>query len=226
VTRDVQAEEPTVRVVVADDHPVYRGGLELLLSTVEGIDVVSNAANGVEAIARCAELMPDVVVMDLNMPEMDGVAATRAIRAAQPSVAVLVLTMHDDDESVFSAVQAGARGYLLKGADQVEIERAIWAVAQGGVIFGPALAERITAYFAGLQQHSTGAAESFPELTPRELDVLQLVAQGRNNHAIAAELVLSEKTVRNHVSNIFMKLQVADRAQAIVRARDVGMGGR
>lgn len=226
MTSEVRSHEPPVRVVLADDHPVYRGGLELLLSTVEGIDVVGSAATGVAAVARCAELMPDVIVMDLNMPEMDGVTATRAIRSAQPSVAVVVLTMHDDDESVFSAVQAGARGYLLKGADQVEIERAIRAVAQGGVIFGPALAERIAAYFAGLRQHPTGAADSFPELTPRELEVLHLVAQGRNNHAIAAELVLSEKTVRNHVSNIFMKLQVADRAQAIVRARDVGMGGR
>jgi len=217
-------DEPPVRVVLADDHPVYRGGLQLLLDTVDGIEVVGSAATGAEAVALCADLLPDVVVMDLNMPEMDGVTATRTIRSAQPSVAVLVLTMHDDDDSVFTAMQAGARGYLLKGADQVEIERAIHAVAQGGVIFGPALAERIAAYFAGLRQQPTGTPDSFPELTGRELEVLALVASGRNNHAIAAELVLSEKTVRNHVSNIFMKLQVADRAEAIVRARDAGLG--
>ena len=218
--------DTAVRVVVADDHPVYRGGLELLLSTVDGIDVVGTAATGSEAVAVCADQLPDVAVMDLNMPEMDGVTATRAIRAAHPSIAVLVLTMHDDDESVFTAVQAGARGYLLKGADQLEIERAIHAVAEGGVIFGPALAERIAAYFAALADRPAHTAPHFPELTSRELDVLRLVALGHNNHAIAAELVLSEKTVRNHVSNIFTKLQVADRAQAIVRARDAGLGGR
>jgi len=221
------SEDAAIRVVVADDHPVYRSGLELLLATVDGIEVVGAAGTGSEVVAMSAELMPDVVVMDLNMPEMDGVTATRMIRAAQPSVAVLVLTMHDDDESVFTAVRAGARGYLLKGADQVEIERAIRAVSQGGVIFGPALAGRITAYFEGLTAHGPAAPEqSFPALTQRELEVLGLVALGRNNHAIAAELFLSEKTVRNHVSNIFMKLQVADRAEAIVRARDAGLGGR
>lgn len=220
------AEKPAVRVVIADDHPVYREGLELLLGTVEGIEVIGTAATGTEVVARCTELLPDVVVMDLNMPELDGVGATRAIRAAHPSVAVLVLTMHDDDESVFTAVQAGARGYLLKGADQLEIERAIHTVDDGGVIFGPALAERITAYFAGLEARVVDEPPQFPQLTARELEVLELVARGLNNHAIATELVLSEKTIRNHVSNIFMKLQVADRSQAIVRARDSGLGRR
>lgn len=215
-----------VRVVVADDHPVYRHGLEILLNTVDGVEVVGTAATGTEAVERCADLLPDVVIMDLNMPAMDGVTATRVIRAAQPSVAVLVLTMHDDDELVFTAVQAGAHGYLLKGADQLEIERAIRTVAEGGVIFGPALAERISAYFAHVATQRPDTRQLLPELTARELDVLKLVARGHNNHAIAAELVLSEKTVRNHVSNIFMKLQVADRAQAIVRARDAGLGGR
>jgi DNA-binding NarL/FixJ family response regulator len=219
-------EGDAVRVVVVDDHPVYRGGLEVLLGTVDGIRVVGSASSGAEAVATCAELLPDVAVMDLNMPEMDGVQATRLIASAHPSVAVLVLTMHDDDESVFTAVQAGARGYLLKGADQVEIERAIHTVAEGGVIFGPALAGRITSYFAGLRATTPTPADAFPELTAREVEVLRLVALGRNNHAIADELVLSEKTVRNHVSNIFMKLQVADRAEAIVRARDAGLGGR
>jgi DNA-binding NarL/FixJ family response regulator len=215
-----------VRLVVADDHPVYRGGLEILLGTVDGIEVVGSAGTGVEAVARCDELLPDVVVMDLNMPELDGVSATRAISATHPSVAVLVLTMHDDDESVFTAVQAGARGYLLKGADQAQIERAVHTVAEGGVIFGPALAERITAYFAGLRVPPGTPRSMFPELTSREVGVLRLVAEGHNNHVIADALVLSEKTVRNHVSNIFFKLQVADRAQAIVRARDAGLGGR
>ena len=221
-----EARPDALRIVVADDHPVYRGGLEVLFSTVDGIDVVGTAANGIEAVARCGELLPDVIVTDLNMPEMDGIEATRLIAAAYPSVAVLVLTMHEDDESVFTAVQAGARGYLLKGADQLQIERAVHAVAEGGVIFGPALASRITAYFAGRQASFASSAASFPELTAREREVLTLVAKGRNNHVIADELVLSEKTVRNHVSNIFMKLQVADRAEAIVRARDAGLGGR
>jgi DNA-binding NarL/FixJ family response regulator len=218
-----------VRVVVADDHPVYRGGLEVLLGTVDGIEVVGSAADGHEAVTLCADLLPDVVVMDLNMPGLNGVEATRRITQDNPSVAVLVLTMHDDDESVFTAVQAGARGYLLKGADQADIERAVHAVAGGGAIFGPALAERITSYFAHrtVQPASDRSTEPvFPQLTAREHEVLRLVALGRNNHAIADELVLSEKTVRNHVSNIFLKLQVADRAEAIVRARDAGLGGR
>jgi DNA-binding NarL/FixJ family response regulator len=221
-----RAEGGAVRVVVVDDHPVYRGGLEVLLGTVDGVDVVGSAATGAEAVTICGDLLPDVAVMDLNMPGMDGVQATRVIASTNPSVAVLVLTMHDDDESVFAAVQAGARGYLLKGADQDEIERAIHTVADGGVIFGPALADRIASYFAGLRASSPAPADAFPQLTAREVEVLRLVARGRNNHAIADELVLSEKTVRNHVSNIFTKLQVADRAEAIVRARDAGLGGR
>jgi DNA-binding NarL/FixJ family response regulator len=218
----------SVRVVVADDHPVYRGGLEVLLGTVDGIEVVGTAGTGDEAVARTAELMPDVVVMDLNMPGLNGVEATRVVNREHPSVAVLVLTMHDDDDSVFTAVRAGARGYLLKGADQTEIERAVNTVAGGGVIFGPALAERITAYFATMPvlPDVTTQEPVFPQLTAREHEVLALVARGRNNHAIADELVISEKTVRNHVSNIFLKLQVADRAEAIVRARDAGLGGR
>jgi DNA-binding NarL/FixJ family response regulator len=214
-----------VRVVVVDDHPVYRDGLEVLLGTVDGVDVVGSASSGAQAVAVCGELLPDVVVMDLHMPEMDGVQATRLIASAHPSAAVLMLTMHDD-ESVFAAVQAGARGYLLKGADQEEIVRAIHTVADGGVIFGPALAGRITSYFAALRASAPTPTAAFPELTPRELEVLRLVALGRSNHAIAAELVLSEKTIRNHVSNIFMKLQVADRAEAIARAHDAGLGGR
>jgi len=217
----MSADEP-LRIIVADDHPVYRGGLEVLLATVPGIEVAGTAATGTEAVTRAEELMPDVVVMDLNMPELDGIEATRRIVAAHPSIGVLVLTMHDDDDSVFAAVKAGARGYLLKGADQHEIEHAVHTVAAGGVVFGPALATRIAAYVGN--RPDGPAPPSFPQLSARELEVLDLVAAGRNNHAIARELFLSEKTVRNHVSNIFTKLQVADRAEAIVRARDAGLG--
>jgi DNA-binding NarL/FixJ family response regulator len=212
-----------LRVVVVDDHPVYRGGLQTLFATVEDIDVVGAAASGEEAVALCAELLPDVVVMDLNMPGMNGIEATRAITGAQPSIGVLVLTMYDDDESVFSALCAGARGYLLKGSDQAEIERGVRAVAAGQAIFGPAMAVRIAEWFSGRAQ-PPAPAPAFAGLTPREHEVLELIAAGLNNAAIARTLFLSEKTVRNHVSNVFDKLQAADRAEAIVRAREAGYG--
>jgi DNA-binding NarL/FixJ family response regulator len=215
-----------LRIVVADDHPLFRRGLVGVLSAHEGWQVVAEESDGIGVVTTVHARQPDVVVMDLRMPGLDGIEATRRIVATSPHIAVLVLTMHDDDESVFTAVQAGARGYLLKGADQAQIERAVHTVAEGGVIFGPALAERITAYFAGLRVPPGTARNVFPELTAREVEVLRLVAEGHNNHVIADALVLSEKTVRNHVSNIFFKLQVADRAQAIVRARDAGLGGR
>ena len=212
-----------LRIVVVDDHPVYRGGMQTLFSTVEDVDVVGVAGSGEEAVRVCDDLLPDVVVMDLNMPGMSGVEATRAITGAHPSVGVLVLTMYDDDESVFSALRAGARGYLLKGSDQAEIERGVRAVAAGQAIFAPAMAVRIAEWFSGRQQVSPSRVP-FDALTPREDEVLQLLATGRNNAAIARELFLSEKTVRNHVSNIFLKLQAADRAETIVRAREAGYG--
>jgi DNA-binding NarL/FixJ family response regulator len=210
-----------LRVLIADDHPVVRGGLRALLATDPDLEVVAEAADGAEAISLTAQEQPDVVLMDLHMPDRDGVAATREILQADPEVAVLVLTMFDDDDSVFAAMRAGARGYLLKGTNQADIVRAVHAVGAGGAMFGPAVAQRMLEFFAHAQ---TRPAAVFPQLTDRERDVLDLVAQGLNNGRIARRLSISEKTVRNHVSNIFTKLAVVDRAQAVIRAREGGLG--
>ena len=210
-----------LRVLIADDHPVFRSGLRALLATDPDVEVVAEAADGAEAIALTTRERPDVVVMDLHMPERDGVDATREILQTDPHIAVLVLTMFDDDDSVFAAMRAGARGYILKGTNQADIVRAVHAVGTGGAVFGPAVAQRILGFFAHSQ---TRPAVAFPQLTDRERDVLDLLAQGLPNSRIAGRLSISEKTVRNHVSNIFTKLAVADRAQAVVRARDGGLG--
>ena len=218
-------DEPSAetRILIADDHDSFRSGLRAVLGTADGLLVVGEAASGSEAVSQVAALHPDVVLMDLTMPGMDGIEATRRIVDAAPHVAVLVLTMSDDDDSVFAAIQAGARGYLLKGAQRAELIRSVRAVAAGDAIFGPAVARRLMAYFS--RPKPSGAESAFPELTDREREILELVAQGRSNADITAHLVLSPKTVRNHVSNIFSKLQVRDRAEAIVRAREAGMGG-
>jgi DNA-binding NarL/FixJ family response regulator len=213
----------TPRVLLADDHPVYRDGLRLMLDSTGEVEVVGPAPDGAAAVETAARLRPDVVVMDLQMPRLGGVEATRRILAARPETGVLVLTMHEDDESVFAAMLAGARGYLLKGADQNEILRAVSAVAAGEVIFGPALAGRVSAYFARIAV-ARPADAPFPQLTGRERDVLELIALGLSNPAIAERLGLSPKTVRNNVSNIFAKLQVANRAEAMAQARDAGLG--
>ncbi|MGY1826457.1 response regulator [Blastococcus sp. SYSU DS0541] len=213
-------DEP-LRVVVADDHPVYRDGLAMLLDSVPGLAVVGTAADGEAAVALALAEQPDVVVMDVQMPGIDGIEATRRVTSASPSVGIVVLTMSEDDGTVFAAVRAGARGYLLKGADQEEVVRAITTVANGGAVFGAALARRIGEFFAS---GPTGPETVFPQLTARERGVLDLVAAGRSNAQIAAALYLSPKTVRNNVSNVLAKLQVTDRAQAIVRARDAGLG--
>lgn len=209
-----------IRVVLADDHPVVREGLAALLSSLDGVRVVAQVADGRAAVRAAVTERPDVVVMDIQMPELDGVAATREISRAAPEVAVLVLTMYDGDEAVFAAMRAGARGYVVKGAEQEEIARAIRAVAAGEAIFGPAVASRIIGFFG----NPSTPAEPFPELTPREREVLDLIAAGLPNSAIAARLHLSGKTVGNHISSIFAKLHIADRSQAIVRARDAGLG--
>ncbi len=209
-----------IRVLIADDHPVFRFGLRALLTGEPDMDIVGEATTGQEAVTLALQHRPDVVLMDLNMPGLNGMDATRRIRAQAPEVAVLVVTMFDDD-SVFAAMRAGARGYLLKGAEAEETLRAIRAVAHGEAIFSPAVADRIMTYFAQMARHP--ARMAFPELTLREREVLVLIAKGLTNQAIAERLVLSEKTVRNHVSNIFAKLQVADRAAAILRAREAGM---
>lgn len=214
-------DDDTIRVVLADDHPIYRDGLAALLGSVGGIRVVATAATGAEAVQAAAEHEPDAVVMDVSMPVLNGIEATRAVTTAHPHVGVVVVTMSEDDATVFAAMQAGARGYLLKGANQGEIVRAITAVARGEAIFGPSLARRIADFFSA----SRSAAEAaFPQLTAREREILDLVAAGRSNAQIASTLYLSPKTVRNNVSNVFAKLHVADRAEAIVRAREAGLG--
>ena len=213
-----------IRVLIADDHPLFRDGLSALVTDGPDTELVGTATSGTEAVDLAIATQPDVIVMDLHMPGLNGIEATRQIVADSPHITVLVLTMFDDDDSIFSALRAGARGYLLKGADQEQIRAAIRAAANGEIIFGTQLAARMLAYFtAGA---TAAPAQVFPQLTDREREVLDLVAQGRANAAIAARLGLSQKTVRNHVSNILTKLQVADRAQAIVQARDAGLGQR
>lgn len=209
-----------IRVAVADDHPIVRDGLRALFASLSDLELVAEATTGREAVRVAVTAAPDVIVMDLRMPDLDGVAATAEIAKLAPQVAVLVLTMFEDDESVYAAMRAGARGYLVKGASQEEISRAIAAVAGGGAVFGPAVAKRVIDYFAA----PPAADVPFPDLTPRELEVLGLIAAGLSNAAIADRLGLAAKTVGNHISAIFAKLQVATRAEAIVRARDAGLG--
>jgi DNA-binding NarL/FixJ family response regulator len=211
----------TVRVVVADDHPIVRDGLRALLTSIPDVELVGEATTGREAVRSAVTDRPDVIVMDLRMPDLDGTSATAEICRVAPDVAVLVLTMLDDDDSVFAAMRAGARGYLVKGASQQEIVRAITAVAAGEAIFGPGVARRVLRYFAS---PPAAAAPAFPELSPREREVLDLIAGGLTNAAIAGRLGLSAKTVGNHTSAIFTKLQVAGRAEAIIRAREAGFG--
>lgn len=209
-----------VRVLVADDHPLFRAGLVTALKLNQAVEVVGESATGAEAVAAAARLCPDVVVMDLHMPEVNGIEATRQILAARPQTGVLVLTMLEDDESVFSAMRAGARGYLLKGAGPEEISRALEAVGRGEAIFGPSIARQVIAFMS-----EPRPPEPFPELTPRERELLELIAQGWSNARIAEHFVLSTKTVRNHVSNILTKLSLPDRSRVIVHAREAGLGG-
>ena len=211
-----------LRILLVDDHPLVRNGLRALLATVPELTVVGEAASGEEAIARAAELLPDIILMDLYMPGVNGVEATRRILQAQPHMGILVLTMLEDDASVFAAMRAGARGYLLKGADQTEVLRAIGVVAHGEAIFSPPIAQRLMHYFANMQPILPPSA--FPDLSEREREILGLIARGKTNAEIAEALVVSPKTVSNHVSNIFSKLQVVDRAQAVLRAREAGLG--
>jgi DNA-binding NarL/FixJ family response regulator len=213
VTRD------PITVLIADDHPMFRDGIRVVLSAADDVALVGEAVDGEEVVRMAAELQPEVVIMDLNLPGRHGIEATRQVVTTSPHIGVLVLTMFDDDESVFLAMRAGASGYLLKGAGQEELVRAIRTVASGGVILGPRVARRVQRFF-----EAPPAVPAFAGLTPREHEVLQLVAAGRSNPEIATLLHLSGKTVRNHVSNIFTKLQVVDRAQAIVRAREAGLG--
>jgi DNA-binding NarL/FixJ family response regulator len=211
-----------LRILVAEDHPLFRKGMISLLSSVPEFDVIGEVATGEEAVARAADLQPDVVLMDLQMPKMNGIEATRKIVQESPSVRVLVVTLFEDDDSVFMALRAGARGYVLKDADEEEMVLAIRAVGKGEAIFSPAIASRVLAYFAA--PHPAAQPQVFPTLTVREREILNLIARGHPNPSIAKQLHLSTKTVGNYVSNIFTKLQVADRAQAIIRAREAGLG--
>jgi DNA-binding NarL/FixJ family response regulator len=211
----------TIGIVVVDDHPVFRMGMVALLSSIAGLTVLGEAATADQAVAAVRSCRPDVVVMDLHLGEGSGIDATRRILAEQPDVGVLAVTMMDDDDSVFAAMRAGARGYLLKGASPDDIERAIHAVARGEILLGPQIAARAIGFLTGSRAADTLA---FPQLTVREREVLDLVARGLDNTSISRRLALSPKTIRNHLSSVFTKLQVADRSQAIVRAREAGLG--
>ncbi|MBA3636152.1 MAG: response regulator transcription factor [Rubrobacteraceae bacterium] len=214
--------ERTIRILVADDHAVYREGLRAVLGPEPDVEVVGEAATGNEVVERASELRPDVVLMDIQMPRMNGIEATRRVLDAAPHIGVVVLTMFEDDDSVFSAMRAGARGYVLKGAPPSEILKVLRAVADGEAHFGPEIARRLMDFFSAPKPASP--AEAFPELTSREREILDLIAQGHSNAKIAARLFLSPRTVSNHISHIFTKLQVADRSHAIIRAREEGLG--
>jgi DNA-binding NarL/FixJ family response regulator len=209
-------------VLIADDHPLFRHGIHALLDAALDVAVVGEATTGDEAVAMAAALQPDVILMDVQMPGVNGIEATRRIVRESPHIRILIVTMFEDDASVFAAMRAGARGYVLKDAEKAEMLRAIRAVGSGEAIFSPAIATRLIDFFAAPKP--TAVPEAFPELTEREREILDLIAQGKSNPDIAGQLVLSPNTVRNYVSNIFSKLQVADRAHAILLARDAGLG--
>jgi DNA-binding NarL/FixJ family response regulator len=213
-----------IRVLIAEDNPRFRDGMRALLASGPDFELAGEVATGEEAVGHARMLQPDVVLMDIRMPGIDGIEATRRIVQDSPHIAILMLTMLEDDDSVFAAMRAGARGYLLKGALKAEIVHAIHGVASGEAIFGPAIARRLMQYFATAQLRGLARSFGHPELTEREREILALIAQGRSNPEIAERLCLSLKTVRNHCSNIFSKLQVADRAQAVIRAREGGLG--
>jgi DNA-binding NarL/FixJ family response regulator len=210
-----------IRVLIADDHPVFRDGLRALVESAPDLDLAGEATTGAEAVDLAASGKPAVILMDLRMPEVSGIEATRQIVAADPSVGILIVTMSEDDESLFAAMRAGARGYIPKDAEREEILSAIRATALGEAVFGASIARRVADFFAAPRP---ATAEPFPGLTQRENEILELIAQGRTNGDIGGQLGIASKTVRNHVANVFNKLQVADRAHAIVRAREAGLG--
>lgn len=213
-----------IRVVVADDHTLFREGLIALIGAAPQMQVVGQASTGTEALALAREQQPDVILMDILMPDLNGIEATRRILEQRPQTGIVMLTMLEDSDSLFAALCAGARGYILKGADKAEVLATIQDVAQGRATFGPAIATRLAAFFRRIEAAPGAAQMPFPELTEREREVLDLISRGANNQRISETLHISLKTVSNHISNIFNKLQVADRAQAIVKARAAGLG--
>jgi DNA-binding NarL/FixJ family response regulator len=212
----------TRRILLVDDHPLFRDGVRAALAGAEDLEVVGEAEDVAGAVALAAELGPDVVLMDLGLPDGSGIDATRAILAASPSVRVLVMTMTSDDEAVVAAMRAGARGFVVKGSGRADLLRSVRSVADGQAVFGADVADRLTAYFSSLA--SVPGRDAFPQLTEREREVLELMARGFDNRRIARELFLSDKTVRNHVSNVMAKLDAEDRAEAVLRARNAGLG--
>lgn len=210
-----------IRILIADDHTLFRSGLKALFNSLLETAVVAEAESGQEAIVLAETHQPDVVLMDIQMPGINGIDAARRIVQTSPHIGVIIVTMFEDDDSVFAAMRAGARGYVLKGADQEEMLRVIRAVARGEALFGPPIALRLTSFFS---RSKTIASDAFPDLTEREQEVLHQLAQGLSNQEIAAKLVITPKTVRNHLSNIFSKMQVTDRVQAIIQARNAGLG--
>jgi DNA-binding NarL/FixJ family response regulator len=215
-----------IRVLIVDDHTLFRDGLRAILMNVPDIDVVGEASTGREAVIQVETLSPDIVLMDISMPDLNGIEATQQVLTDKPHTGIIMLTMLEDNDSLFAAMCAGARGYILKGADKAEVLKTIRAVADGEALFGPAIASRLTAFFQNSRAmaRQNEVASPFPDLTDREHEVLELIAVGENNQEIAWKLHISVKTVSNHISNIFSKLQVSDRAQAIVKARSAGLG--
>jgi DNA-binding NarL/FixJ family response regulator len=218
--------EIPIRLLIVDDHTLFREGLAAIFLAVSDFEVVGEAASGEDAVEKAQQMHPHVILIDIQMGELNGIEATARILERLPDTKIIILTMMEDSESLFAAMMAGARGYVLKGADKSEVLRTIRAVASGDVLFGAAIANRVTDYFRSLNrlQSPQPPTVAFPELSERELDVLDRIARGLNNHEIAEQLHITVKTVSNHISNIFSKLQVADRAQAIIRARDAGLG--
>jgi DNA-binding NarL/FixJ family response regulator len=213
--------QETIRVLLADDHTLFREGVVALLNSVPDIEVVQSADDGEKAIQLALELQPDIILMDLQMPVLNGIEATRKIIQSSPHIGIIIVTMFEDDDSVFAAMRAGARGYILKGADQEEMLRAIHAVSRGEALFGPSIASRLMNF---LSDSSQEVNSTFPELTTREHEILDLIARGFDNPEISQQLTITTKTVRNHVSNIFNKMQVTDRVKAAIRAREAGYG--
>lgn len=215
-----------IRLLIADDHALFREGLHAILKSVPDIEIVGEAGTGVEAMTLASDLKPDVILMDIQMPDINGVEATQSILKTQPDAGIIIVTMLEDDDSLFSAMRAGARGYVLKGADKAEMLRSIRAVAEGEALFGPVIAARLLNFFHDNQskQKNESTPIPFPELTEREREILDSIARGDTNNEIAEQLKISLKTVRNHVSSIFNKLQVGNRTQAAIRARDAGLG--